>query len=346
MRALRIAMISTPFVAVPPPGYGGTELVVHELVEGLIERGHHVTLFATGDSRTSSELRYLYDKAQWPPQPLVELNHVSWAMAQIEDGQFDVVHAHATLALGMTRLVRNGPLIYTIHHVRSENHSAFYQQFPDQLYVAISHKQKLREVPLSHCEVIHHGLDPGRFGPVQEPEDYVCFVARLSKIKGPHIAINAAEAAGMPIRIAGEPHGEDREFFESELKQLLSKPHVTALGGIGSPQKEELLRSARALLFPVTWDEPFGLVMIEAMLSGCPVVAFEAGSVPEVVENGVTGFIVSSAEEMADVIRRGGRLEGFDRQRCRERAVERFSRDRLVRDHLGLYEKAISRRSS
>jgi glycosyltransferase involved in cell wall biosynthesis len=120
---------------------------------------------------------------------------------------------------------------------------------------------------------------------------------------------------------------------------------VTALGGIRSPQKEELLKCSRALLFPITWDEPFGLVMIEAMLSGCPVVAFGAGSVPEVVEDGVTGFIVSSAEEMADVIRPGGRLESFDRQRCRERTVEQFSRDRLVKDHLGIYEKVISRKS-
>lgn len=341
VRPLRIALVSTPFVAVPPPAYGGTELVVHELAEGLCARGHQVTLFATGDSRTSAHLRSLYARAQWPPEPLVELNHVSWAMQEIASQDFDIVHAHSALALGMTRMVKGPPMVYTIHHVRTEEFSAFYRYFPDPHYIAISENQKRQEEPFSRCTVIHHGIDPARYGPVQSPEDYVCFVARLSKIKGPDVAVDAAMQAGVPIRMAGEAHPEDKAFFEQDLKKLMKLPHVTWLGEVGSPDKEDLLRRARALLFPICWEEPFGLAMIEAMLSGCPVVAFRAGSVPEIVDHGVTGFVVKDAKEMAETIRPGGVLDTFDREACRARAIERFSRDRLVEDHLRLYHRIL-----
>src|SRR5581483_2872780 len=160
-----------------------------------------------------------------------------------------------------------------------------------------------------------------------------CFVSRLAREKGPHTAIDVAAAAGLEIRVAGRVHPPDRAFAAREVEPRLALPHVTYLGGIGTDVKVPLLRDARALLAPVEWDEPFGLILIEAMLSGCPVVAFGRGSVPELVEPGVTGFVVRSAEEMAAVIRRGGPLEGFNRRRCRARAIQRFSRARFVRDH-------------
>jgi glycosyltransferase involved in cell wall biosynthesis len=341
MNSLRIALISTPFVAVPPRAYGGTELVVHELAEGLRAQGHEVTLFATGDSQTTAELRFLYERAEWPPEPLVELNHVSWAMQEISEGSFDLIHAHSALALGMSRVVKTPPMVYTIHHVRTPELSAFYRHFPDHHYIAVSESQRRQEEPLSNCEVIHHGLNTARYGPVESPEDYVCFVARLSRLKGPEVAIDAAMKAGVPIRIGGEAHHEDQDFFQEELKCRLELPHVTWLGAVGSPDKENLLRKARALLFPINWEEPFGLAMIEGMLAGVPVVAFRAGSVPEIVEDGITGFVVRDVDEMAEVIRPGGVLESFDRNACRARAVERFSRERLVDDHLRYYRRIL-----
>jgi glycosyltransferase involved in cell wall biosynthesis len=341
---MRIAMISTPFVSVPPATYGGTEFIVHELVEGLVDAGHEVTLFATGDSRTRGELRFLYAGPQWPPEPLAELNHVSWAMGEVAAGDFDLIHAHSALALGMSRLLPNPPLVYTIHHTLTVEFSDFYRYFPEAQYIAISHRQRRLEVPLPRCTVIHHGIDPRQFE-CGEPEDYVCFVARLSEIKGPHIAIDAARKTGVPIRVAGEAHAPDREFFRREVEARLQLPHVTYLGGIGLEQKRSLLRGARALLAPIDWEEPFGLFMIEAMLSGCPVVAFSRGSVPELVEPGVTGFIVSSAGEMAEAIRVGGPVDAFDRLRCRSRAAERFSRSRLVADHLHLYRNVTAARA-
>jgi len=339
---MRIAMISTPFVSVPPRDYGGTELVVHQLVEGLVQRGHDVTLFATGDSRTSAKLRYVSPHACWPPDPLDDLNHVSWAMREVQENRFDLVHAHSSSALAFSRVIPSVPMVYTLHHVREEKLSGYYQAFRSIHYVAVSADQARREVPLPRMTMIHHGLDPERYQVVEMPANEVCFIGRFSEIKGPHVAIDVAERAGVPIRVAGEVHPPDREFAEREVLPRLEKPHVTFAGCIGMAEKVPFFRDARALLMPIDWEEPFGLVMIEAMLSGCPVVAFRRGSVPEVVEEGITGFVVEDAAAMAEAIRPGGPLDTFDRLGCRKRAAERFSTARMVRDHEVLYRQVLS----
>lgn len=330
-------MISTPFVAVPPRDYGGTELVVYELVEGLQRRGHEVTLFATGDSRTEAVLEFLFARAQWPPDPMTDFNHLTWAMEQVAQGSFDVVHSHSAAALALRRFVRAPPLVYTIHHPRDERLSAFYQHCHDAHFVAISADQRGREIPLPDLTVIHHGLDPDRFTSAEQASDYVCFMGRLCPVKGAHTAIDVCAHAGVPIRVAGGVHPPDREYVGRELGWRLNQPHVRYLGSIGPDLKRQLLSEARALLAPIEWNEPFGLVLIEAMLSGCPVVAFGRGSVPELVEEGVTGFVVSDAREMADLIRPGGQLDDFNRARCRDRAVERFRNTRMVEEYERLY---------
>lgn len=337
---MRIALISTPFIAVPPAKYGGTELMIAELSEGLVQRGHEVTLFGTGDSATSAELRYLYDEAQWPPNFLHDVNHVSWAMQQVYDDDFDVVHAHSAGALIYTRITSRPPVVYTLHHSLDKDLSDFYRYFPDAHYVAISHDQLSRDPGVSGADVVHHGLDPDKYEWRERAGDYACFIARFACVKGPHTAIDVAEEAGIPIRVAGEVHSVDAEFNEREVAPRLGKDHVTMLGSIGMREKVPLLRDARALLAPIEWDEPFGLVFIEAMLSGCPVVAFPRGSVPELVDEGVTGFIARDSDEMREIIRPGGRLDGFDRRRCRERAVERFGRDRMVTEYESVYALA------
>jgi glycosyltransferase involved in cell wall biosynthesis len=338
---MRIALISTPYLPVPPRRYGGTELIVYELAEGLVRRGHRVELFATGDSRTNADLRSLYRTAQWPPQMLADLNHVSWAMQQIgQHGPFDVVHAHSAVALACARFLPTVPLVYTLHHCRDAELSRFYQGFPDAHYIAISDDQRRREVALRNVHVIHHGLDPARYAGATQPlGNYVCFVGRYARVKGPHTAIDVARTAGVPIRLAGEAHLPDEAWANAELRTRLAQPHVTDLGPVGPDVKVPLLAHARALLAPIEWHEPFGLILIEAMLCGCPVVAFGMGSVPELVENGVTGFIATSPEHMVELIRPGGAVDGIDRVRCRRRAVERFSADRMVADHVALYER-------
>jgi glycosyltransferase involved in cell wall biosynthesis len=343
---MRIAMISTPFLAVPPKKYGGTELVVYELVEGLVAQGHEVVLFATGDSNSSAELRFAYPEAQWPPNAAADIYHVSSAMDQIAKSEFDLVHAHSSMTLGFSRLLPQIPIVYTIHHHRVEELSKFYQHFPRVHYVAISQRQKELEVPLPNCDVIYHGLDPDRFECAEKPDDYVCFIGRFSREKGPDIAIDVARAAGLIIHMAGEPHPPDVEFARQEMEPRLQQPHVRHIGCVGVSEKVPLLKKARALLAPITWEEPFGLILTEAMLSGCPVIAFPRGSTPELIENGITGYLVDSAEEMADVIRPGGKLDSFDRKRCRARAVARFSRAKMVADHLRLYNQIVEERSS
>src|SRR5690606_11734858 len=257
--AMRIAILSTPFIPTPPPQYGGTELVIAELVEGLVERGHDVTLFATGDSRSSAELRWLFPTAHWPPDALTDVDHVSWALRHVAAGEYDLVHATSAVALPFTRWLRRLPVVYTIHHEREDQLSAIYRRFPDVYYVAISKDQRSREVPLRRCTVIHHGLDPRKYQWTSRPADYLAFVARFAPYKGPHTAIDVAERVGLPIRIAGEVHEPDRAFAERELRPRLSRAHVTHLGPIGLAVKAPLLRAARALLAPLTWNEPFGL---------------------------------------------------------------------------------------
>jgi glycosyltransferase involved in cell wall biosynthesis len=340
---LRIAMISTPFIPVPPKDYGGTELIVHELVEGLLDRGHHVTLFATGDSQTRATLQALYGEAIWPPEPIVELDHVSWAMRQAAEGGYDVVHAHSPSALALGRMAPSPPLVYTIHHAQEPVLSGYYAHFAEVDCVCISRDQCRRETGTEWCTVIHHGLDASRFQWSEQAEPYVCFVGRLAREKGPVTAIDVAARAGVPIRMAGAVHPPDQAYVEAKVARRLSRPGVTWMGPIGPDQKIPLLRNARALLAPIEWNEPFGLILIEALLSGCPVVAFGRGSVPELVDHGVTGFVAASENDMVELIRPGGPVDDLDRRRIREIAVQRFDRSRMVAAYERVYQAAVER---
>ncbi len=338
---MRIAMISTPFVPVPPRDYGGTELVVHDLVEGLLDRGHEVTLFATGDSHSRAPLRALYPRAQWPPESFTDLNHCAWAMAQVAEGGFDLIHAHSAALLALGRLLPHTPMVYTLHHVHDPALSEYYRHFAEVSFVAISEDQGRRETLVRPRTVIHHGLDPARYQWSEQPAPYVCFVGRLAREKGPHAAIDAAALAGVPIRLAGGAHPPDRDYARTQIEPRLTAAHVTSLGCIGNEQKVPLLRDARALLAPIDWDEPFGLIFIEAMLSGCPVVAFGRGSVPELIEPWVTGFIARTLDEMAELIRPAGPVDQLDRRRIRAAALRRFTHRRMAADYERLYRARV-----
>jgi len=340
---VRIAVVSTSAVAVPPPGYGGTEEMVHDLTEGLVQAGHEVTLFATGDSQTAAALRFLYPRAVWPPDPLAESLHAAWACSELARGGWDVVHAHQPAMVALSALVP-APLVYTLHHERRDVLSTLYARFPDVQYVAISARQRDLETPLPHVTVVHHGVDPARFPLVERPSSYVAFIGRFAPEKAPHLAIDAARMAGVAIRLAGRPHvGEGEEYHAREMEPRLRYDGVTWVGEVGGDDKAAFLGGARAMLLPICWEEPFGLVTVEAMLTGTPVIAFARGSAPEIVEDGVTGFVVEDVAGMAGAIPRAATL---DRERIRARAIARFRAARMVGDHLDVYRAAIARRAA
>jgi glycosyltransferase involved in cell wall biosynthesis len=338
---MRIAMLSTPFVPVPPPLYGGTELIVSELVGGLSAAGHEVTLFTCGEAVVPCEARTLYDCAQWPPDPYPELDHASWAIEEIlrDDRAFDVVHAHVPAAVAFARLI-DVPMAYTVHHARDPRLSSLYERSRAHL-VAISARQRELAPELRGSTVIHHGLTAARHPIGDGSGGYAAFLGRFSAVKGVHHAIDAAHLAGVPIRLAGRPHWNDDDYFRRQVEARLADEGVDTVGEVGGAAKIDFLRRARALLFPIEWEEPFGLVMVEAMMCGTPVLAFRRGSVPEVVEDGVTGFQCRNVREMAARLRE---LEAFDRRRCRARALERFGAPRMVADHLRLYESLAATR--
>jgi glycosyltransferase involved in cell wall biosynthesis len=341
---MRIALVSSCAVSVPPRAYGGTELVVAELAKNLTRLGHDVTTFATGDSEPAGKLQYRFEKPVWPPFESAELRHAaySWREITAAQGAFDIVHTHQAPSLAFAAIARQIRTVYTIHHCRDQRLNDLYCDFPDATYVGISKRQAelIPEIPVE--DVILHGLDPDLYDAGHGDGGYVAFLGRFAQEKGPHFAIDASRRAGITLRMGGGVHPPDKVFFEREVRPRLADRAggIEWLGELSHVPKLSLLKGARALLFPIDWEEPFGLVMIEAMLTGTPVIGFPCGSVPEVIEEGITGYVVRDVNEMADRIRR---LDTFDRARCRERARERWSSLRMAREHEMLYERLLTR---
>ncbi len=317
-----------------------------ELAKCLTRLGHDVTVFATGDSSPAGRLLWRFPRAVWPPDDHAELRHAAFAWRHIVANapDVDVVHVHQAQSLALASL-QPLPVVATIHHERDAKLVDFYGDFPDVTYVAISQRQAELSPELRARHVVHHGLDPQLYPLGEGRGGYVAFLGRLAPQKAPHVAIDAAIAAGVPLRIGGEAHWVAREYFEREVKPRLANPLITHLGEVSHAPKLELLGGARALLFPIEWEEPFGLVMIESMLCGTPVIAFPHGSAPEVVDDGVTGWIADTEDDMVARLRalRDGDL-AFDRRLCREQAVRRFGMDRMVDDYLAVYQSAIGMR--
>jgi glycosyltransferase involved in cell wall biosynthesis len=338
---VRIALVSTPFVAVPPPAYGGTELVVHALACALSRAGHEVVIYATGDSR-GPNVRAFFETPVWPPDPYLELLHCHFAARDVAEGDFDVVHVHTPAALAFAGEM-NAPVVYTLHHVQEPRLSRYYAHAPAIVRVAISARQAALEQPAPD-HVVHHGLEPDlyRAGAPHGDAGYAFFLGRLSWCKGPELAIEAAREAGLPLVVAGKVHGEDggpEGWEDAVLRPALRQPHVQWVPEADLEAKRRLFEGARALLVPIRWEEPFGLVMIESMMAGCPVIAYRRGAAPELVEDGVTGHLVDDVGEMAAALRR---VRRFDRAACRARALERFSSDRMARDYLAVYRRAAA----
>ena len=335
---MKVALVSTSATPVPPPAYGGIECFVGTLAHGLVDRGHDVVVYATGDSRPAGRLRVHFARPIWPPDASAEREHAQFALRDVATFAPDIVHVNLPDALIPARGA-TCPLVATLHGPPVPHLPRAYV-CNDATCVAVSRRQArlLRELR-GRLVVIPHGLDPMHFPPGSGDAGYCAFLGRIGPEKAPHLAIDAAREAGVPLRIGG-PHWSgvrryDRYFADEFAPRLThASPQATWLGELDHGEKIALLRGASALLFPLGWEEPFGLVMIEAMLVGTPVVAFARGSAPEVVDEGVTGYLVDDVHAMAATIRRAARL---DRHRCRSRAQRRFGASLMVQRYEALY---------
>ena len=341
MSVMKIAQIAPLAEAVPPRLYGGTERIVSYLSEELVRQGHQVTVFATGDSHTSAELVACAPKAlRLDPSVHDPVPHVLMMLDEVRrrSHEFEVLHFHMDLLHFPVFSSIAAHTVTTLHgRLDLPDLQPFYRRFREFPLVSISNDQRRPLPGVNWVGTVYHGLSPGllRFTPSPDP-GYLAFLGRISPEKRPDRAIEIARRAGIPLRMAAKVDHADREYFERDIRPLLADPLVHFIGEIGEPDKSDFLGNARALLFPIDWPEPFGLVVIESMACGTPVIAFACGSVPEVIDDGVTGFIVSDIEE---AVRAVGRLQELDRWQIRQRFEQRFSVARMAGDYLQIYQQ-------
>ena len=344
---MRIAQVAPLIEAVPPKLYGGTERVVAYLTDALVELGHEVTLFASGDSHTKARLAPVWPRAL-RLDPTVHDVFAPLFM-QLETvarraHEFDIIHCHLDyFAFPILRLL-GVPSITTLHgRLDLPELGPLYRLYHDIPVVSISDSQREPLPEANYAATIHHGLPQKSLA--QGPGGgYLAFLGRISPEKAPDAAIRIATRAGMPLKIAAKVDRVDREYFQTKIEPLLARADVEFIGEIGEHQKAEFLGNAAALLFPIAWREPFGLVMIEAMACGTPVVAFNNGSVPEVLEDGLTGFVVTSEDEAVRALHNLSRL---DRSRIRAEFERRFTAQHMAQNYLKLYSSLVkSRRQS
>jgi len=336
---VRIAQVAPLFENVPPNQYGGTERVVSYLSEELVRQGHRVTLFATAGSRTSAELvpvvdRPLRGNAHWMMHALIQLERV---IERVED--FDVLHFHTDhLHYPLLRYL-DVAVVTTLHgRLDMPDLQPLHEVYSDAAVVSISEAQRAPLPDARWVATVPHGLPPALYHPGTGAGGYLAFVGRISPEKRLDRAVEIARRAGLPLHIGAKVDPADRKCFEREIEPLLATPGIEYLGEVDDRQKCDLIGNARALLFPIDWPEPFGLVMVEAMACATPVLAFRGGSVEEILEAGVTGTVVDTVDEAVAAL---PAVLALDRTRCREEFERRFSARRMARDYVGVYERLM-----
>ncbi len=344
---MKIAQVSPLYEAVPPKLYGGTERVVAHLCDALVDLGHDVTLFSSADARTRARLIPVRDQAI-RLDPTTLKSDLASHMAMLHEvrrrsSEFDVLHFHTDM-LHFPFFQDMAPRTLTTLHGRLDlkGLADVYGRWPEFPLISISDAQRAPMPWANWAGTVLHGARMDLYHYAPEPGGYLAFLGRISPEKGPERAIAIAKLVGMPLKIAAKVDRADQAYFEDVIEPLLNHPLIEFIGEIGEEQKSDFLGGAKALLFPIAWPEPFGLVMIEAMACGTPVIAFDSGSVREVVEDGITGFVVNSLDQATDALTR---TRALDRKRIRAQFELRFSAIAMARRYLALYESAISRES-
>jgi len=335
---MRIAQVSPLYESVPPKLYGGTERVVSFLTEALVDLGHEVTLFATGDSVTQARLVPCAPRALRLDEACRE--QLAPHLRMVEEvyrraAEFDVIHFHVDY-LGFPVASRHAVPHVTTQHGRMDipELEPLFRLFPAEPQVSISDAQRAPLPFVNWLATVYHGLPPDLYRLQPRPGKYLAFLGRISREKRVDRAIEIARRVGMPLKIAAKV-GKDDEAYYQEVRHLLQEPHVEFLGEIGEADKQEFLGNAAALLFPVDWPEPFGLVMIEAMACGTPVIAFRRGSISEVMSDGVSGFVVETVDQAVAALERALKIP---RETCRAYFDQRFLAERMARDYVAAYE--------
>jgi glycosyltransferase involved in cell wall biosynthesis len=341
---LRIAVLSPVWFAVPPTGYGGIELVVSLLADGLAEAGHEVTLFASGDSLTKATLSYIFEEApsELIGRTLPEMRHALACYTRADE--FDVINDHSGIPAAALGGLLETPVLHTVHgpldtHEAQDAYGAIAQVSPGVGLISISENQRRPMPDLPWAATIPNAIDLSLYPCKPHPGEYLLFLGRFSPDKGAHRAIAVAMELGLPLKMAGknrEP--KERQYFAEFVEPHLGNG-IEYLGEVTHGEKVELLQDARATLFPIEWEEPFGLVMVESMACGTPVIATRHGAVPEVIDDGRSGIIVENIREMAESL---GRADELDPMECRAYVEERFAPERMVRDYLDAYTAALS----
>jgi glycosyltransferase involved in cell wall biosynthesis len=336
---MRIAHIAPVATTIPPPKSGSVETMTSLLTEGLVARGHDVTLFATADSKTSAKLEAIYPHGYWHdehmwPWELYEMLNLAAAVERASE--FDVIHyeaAYYPMSLAFTRL-SSTPIVQTLHHSPSAAEVKLWSRYPEAPFVAISKEQRGLLKGLNVVGTVLHGIDTNNFIFQEKPEDYLLFLGRFTEGKGVLQAIEIARRVGMRLILAA---AED-EYYREKVASHVDGRHVVYYGEADFNAKVKLYGGARALLYPIQAREPFGLVLAEAMACGTPVAALDRGAVREVVDEGVTGMIFENLEQMVNEL---PRVFDFDRRRVRDRAVARFGAGRMVDEYVALYQQIV-----
>jgi glycosyltransferase involved in cell wall biosynthesis len=341
---MRIALVAPPWTPIPPRLYGGIELVVDQLARGLQEAGHDVLLFATGDSTCPVPRRSVLEEAEGRRigMTVPEIRHVLHAYESVRG--YDVVHDHTLMGPFYAERCPELPVATTVHGPFNAELTDIYRSIADRVpIVAISHAQRRSAPEIPIARVIHHGVEARQFpigeGTGDDRGPFLLFLGRMADEKGAHRAIEVARKVGLRILMAGKMREtRETEYFHERVEPLLG-PDAEYLGEVSHERKLELLGAAAALLFPIRWNEPFGMVMIESMACGTPVVAFPEGAAPEVVDHGRTGFLCEDEAAMVDAV---SRLDEIDRQACRRAVEGYFSTSRMVAEHIELFESMIA----
>ena len=339
---MRIAIIASPWLPVPPVSYGGTETVLDALARGLCAAGHEVVLYATGDSTCPVPRRHLFEVAAGTGlDPAIEIEHVRAAYADERVRSADVVHDHTIVGLEEAMRHPDLTVLHTNHGPFGGESLAVHRRVAHRVaIIAISHDQARHAHGVPVEAVIHHGTDVGAIAP-GDGGDHALFLGRMDPTKGVADACKVATRAGVPLRIAAKMREPNEVAYFSEEVEPLLGDGIHYVGEVDHDAKLELLRGARCLLNPIAWSEPFGMVMIEALACGTPVVASAIGSVPELVDEGLTGFVCANDDALVSGVRNATQL---DRRLCRKTAESRFSTERMVQDHIAVYERVRARR--